>query len=109
MLRRGEAAYRADRNDDLLKVKPYQDAEARVIGHTPGKGKYQGLLGALVVENPDGVRFSIGTGFTDEQRRHPPAVGSWVTYAFHGLTDRGIPRFARFIRVRNDIPGTAAN
>lgn len=102
MLHRADAPYRAARSDHLLKLKPYEDAEARVIGHSPGRGKYQGMLGALLVERPDGVRFSIGTGFTDEQRRHPPAVGSWITYGFHGLTQRGVPRFARFIRVRTE-------
>ena len=31
----------------LLKLKPYLDAEALVIEHLPGKGKYTGMLGAL--------------------------------------------------------------
>ncbi|MFA7300607.1 MAG: DNA ligase, partial [Sideroxydans sp.] len=35
MLHRGTALYRAERNDDLLKYKPYLDAEARVIAHLP--------------------------------------------------------------------------
>lgn len=89
--------------DALLKYKLYQDAEARVIAHLPGNGKYEGLLGALLVERPDGLRFRIGTGFTDEQRRHPPPIGSWITYAHNGFTASGIPRFARFMRIRNDF------
>lgn len=100
MLHRGDSLYRAGRSDDLLKLKRHEDAEARVIGHLPGKGKYVNMLGALRVERPDGLQFNLGTGFTDEQRRDPPAIGSWVTYGFHGLTDRGVPRFAKFMRVR---------
>lgn len=100
MLHRGDSLYRAERTDDLLKLKPYQDAEAQVVGHLPGKGKYTGMLGALLVQGSDGVEFRIGTGFTDEQRRQPPPVGSWVTYSYHNVTGRGIPRFARFLRVR---------
>lgn len=99
MLHRGAALYRAQRSDDLLKVKTHEDAEAEVIGHLPGKGKYQGMLGALLVETPDGLRFKLGSGFSDEQRRRPPALGSVVTYRFRGLNDSGIPRFASFMRV----------
>jgi DNA ligase 1 len=102
MLHRGSSLYRAERSDDLLKYKLYQDAEARVVGHLPGKGKYERMLGALLVERPDGLRFRIGTGFTDEQRLNPPPVGSCVTYAYNGFTASGIPRFARFVRLRDD-------
>lgn len=102
MLHREDSLYRAERSDDLLKLKPYQDADARVVAHLPGQGKYVGMLGALLVRAADGTQFRIGTGFTDEQRRQPPPVGSWVTYSYHNLTARGIPRFARFLRARPD-------
>lgn len=100
VLHRDAACYRPGRSADLLKLKPLRDAEARVVGHLPGRGKYQGMLGALLVEDADGRRFRIGTGFTDEQRRHPPPIGSSVTYAFQDYTEAGLPRFARFLRVR---------
>jgi DNA ligase-1 len=100
MLHRGSSQYRGERNSDLLKVKPYEDAEARVIEHVPGKGKHSGRLGALVVETADGKRFKLGTGLTDTERENPPAIGSWVTYRYNGTTAKGLPRFARFMRVR---------
>lgn len=100
MLHRAEARHRAGRSDDLLKLKPYLDAEARVVGHLPGKGKYTGMLGALQVQTGDGRRFAIGTGLSDAQRLDPPPVGSIVTYQYQGLTSNGIPRFASFLRVR---------
>jgi DNA ligase-1 len=62
------------------------------------------MLGALLVERPDGLRFRIGTGFTDEERRNPPPIGSWITYAYNGFTVSGIPRFARFMRMSNNHP-----
>lgn len=109
VLHRGASLYTAARNDDLLKVKPHEDAEARVLGHQAGRGKYTGLLGALQVESvasgnaaAPGVRFKIGTGLSDAQRRDPPPVGSVVTYRFRGLTDAGVPRFASFVRVAAD-------
>ncbi|GFE90496.1 DNA ligase [Steroidobacter agaridevorans] len=100
MLHKEDSLYRAERNDDLLKFKPYQDAEARVIAHLPGQGKYLGMLGSLLVRTANGTEFRIGTGFTDEQRRLPPPIGSSITYSYHNLTARGIPRFARFLRAR---------
>ncbi|HWV63121.1 MAG TPA: DNA ligase, partial [Oxalicibacterium sp.] len=42
MLHRGASLYRAERNDDLLKLKLHDDAEAKVLGHLPGKGKHAG-------------------------------------------------------------------
>ncbi|MBA4329701.1 MAG: DNA ligase [Polaromonas sp.] len=109
MLHRGASIYQALRNDDLLKLKTHDDAEARVLGHLAGQGKYAGQLGALWVETPgmDGKparRFKLGSGFSDTERRHPPPVGSWVTYRYRGLNDGGIPRFATFLRVREDMP-----
>lgn len=103
MLHRGASFYRAERNDDLLKVKLHDDADARVIAYIPGKGKHAGRLGALVVEMPNGQRFKLGTGFSDAQRAQPPKLGSLVTYRFRGVNDSGIPRFASFLRVREDL------
>lgn len=107
MLHRGTSLYQGLRNDDLLKVKTHEDSEARVISHLPGKGKYESMLGALLVEIPatdsqPALRFKLGTGFTDAQRQDPPAIGARVTYRFRGLNDSGIPRFASFVRVRED-------
>jgi DNA ligase-1 len=101
MLHRGSARYRAGRSDDLLKLKLFQDAEARVIAHLPGNGRYQGMLGSLLVELPDGRRFRLGTGFNDAERRDPPPLGTLVTYRYQGLTGSGLPRFASFMRVRD--------
>jgi DNA ligase-1 len=98
MLHRGDSYYHGERSDDLMKLKPHQDAEARVVGYVPGKGKYTGMMGALRVARPDGLEFALGTGFTDEDRRRPPRIGDSVTYSFHGVTARGVPRFARFMR-----------
>jgi len=102
MLHRADAAYATGRSDVLLKLKPLSDTEATVVGVVPGKGKYAGLMGALWLETPGGRRFKLGTGFPDELRRHPPAVGSLVTYVHRDLTPNGLPRFASFVRVRED-------
>ena len=103
MLHRADAPYVTGRNDALLKLKPLDDAEATVIGYVPGKGKYRGKMGALRVETADGKRFQIGTGFSDAVRANPPATGTSVTYTYRGLTNKGLPRFASYLRVRENF------
>jgi DNA ligase-1 len=100
MLHRADAPYVTGRNHVLLKLKPQLDAEAKVIAHLPGKGKYQGKMGALLIEGSDGLQFKLGTGFTDAERANPPPIGSQVTYTYRDLTSKGKPKFASFLRIR---------
>ncbi len=102
MLHRADALYISGRNAALLKLKPLHDAEAVVIAHTAGRGKYKGKLGALVVETPEGMRFKLGTGLSDAERENPPKIGSIITYNYRDKTASGKPRFASFLRVRNE-------
>lgn len=101
MLHRGLSLYQSGRNNDLLKVKRYSDAEAVVIKHIKGKGKFKGLLGSLLVETKEGKHLKIGSGFSLKERQTPPAIGSTITFKYFGLTNKGIPRFASFMRERN--------
>ncbi len=100
MLHHEDALYKAGRSNHLLKVKHYEDAEATVIAHLPGKGKFSGMLGALQVEDDQGRRFRLGSGFTIKERENPPPIGSRVTYKYYGRTSNDLPRFASFLRVR---------
>ena len=100
MLHRADAPYVTGRSDVLLKLKPLLDAEATVIAHMPGRGRLDGLMGALLVETDKGVRFQLGTGFTDAERRAPPPVGAQVTFVYRELTRDGVPRFASYWRRR---------
>ncbi len=102
ILHRADALYETGRSETLLKVKPWDDAEAVVVGHLSGKGKYVGLTGALRVRTPEGVEFALGSGLTDAQRRDPPPIGATVTYRYRDLTNSGLPRFASFLRVRQE-------
>ena len=100
MLRQPESAYVPRRSGTLLKVKTFHDAEALVIGHQSGTGRHRGRLGALLVQLENGIQFAVGTGFSDRQRESPPPVGSWITFRYQELTDRGAPRFPSFVRAR---------
>ena len=105
MLRRIESKHRAGRSDDLLKYKPFMDAEAIVIGYNPGKGKYTGMTGSLRVQMLGSDKtFSVGSGLSDNERQNPPPMGATITYKHQGLTKYGIPRFPVFLRIRADEP-----
>lgn len=108
MLHHAHAHYHAGRTDQLLKYKRWDDAEARVVGYRPGKGKYAGMVGALLVEDTHGRRFALGSGLRDADRAKPPAIGSLVTFRYNGLTAKGTPRFARYQRVHVDAASVAA-
>lgn len=66
MLKDPKSSYANNRSDKLLKVKKFDDAEAVVLGHEGGTGKYVGMMGAIRVQHCDtGVKFKIGSGFND--------------------------------------------
>ncbi|MBM5783043.1 MAG: DNA ligase, partial [Pelagibacterales bacterium] len=102
MLHKINSFYQANRNDNALKYKTYEDQEAKVISYIMGKGKFEGVIGAIIVENQEGIRFKIGSGFSYEQRKNPPKIGSIITYKFYGKTKNNKPKFASFLRVRKE-------
>jgi len=100
MLRQPGSIYEVGRSSTLLKVKNFHDAEAIVLDHQAGKGKFKGKMGALAVQMEDGTEFSVGTGFSDAQRGSPPPIGSVITFRYQEFSDAGVPRFPSFVRVR---------
>lgn len=105
MLHEAAAPYLTGRREVLLKLKPQDDAEARVLAHLPGQGRFEGQLGALRVRNEAGQVFLLGSGFSAAQRRAPPPVGSLVSYRYRGLAPDGMPRFPSFLRELEPEPG----
>ncbi|MCG6200900.1 DNA ligase [Psychromonas antarctica] len=103
MLHLGTAYYQTKRSNNLMKLKKYQDAEAIVLKHLPGKGRNSGRLGALLVKTEAGIIFKIGSGFSDSERENPPPIGSRITYQYIGKTVNNVPRFASFMRIRESM------
>jgi DNA ligase-1 len=129
MLRDGSAVWTPKRHNGLLKFKPFDDDECRLIGFFAGEegkqGNCLGKIGALAVQYGD-VEFKIGGGLTYAEREfaaegdteyattHPgermPAstqgkhfkVGQQLTFKFRELSNDGVPKEARFWRVRED-------
>ena len=117
MLKCPNSMYEDKRSNYMLKVKPSFDEEAIIIDSKMGKGKYKNDLGAFIcqplinmdtyhlIDKDENHEFSI-SGMDDEVRHnyeetHP--VGTIISYEHSGKTDKGKPRFARYVRKRDDI------
>lgn len=109
MLRQPGSRYEVGRSSTLLKIKTMIETDAYVIEHLPGEGRHRSRMGALLVQLANGTTFNVGTGFTDAQREDPPAVGSIITVRYQELTDRGVPRFPSFLRIRRDATSLATD
>jgi DNA ligase 1 len=100
MVRKPGSLYEAKRSATLLKVKPWKDAEAEVVGYEAGKAANKGVTGGLILKMPDGKTFHIGS-LTAKQRRQPPPVGTQLTYRYMEVTDDGIPKGASIVAIRD--------
>ncbi len=125
MLRFGASYWVAQRSQNLLKFKPWHDAEATITGFTSGRetnkgSRLLGKIGALIVDF-NGKRLEL-SGLTDAERMfsdifedahatsHPGSdmpegtsgvmfeVGDEITFKYRELSDAGIPKEARFWR-----------
>ncbi len=102
VVRDPNAPYINKRSSKALKVKTFLDSECIVTGYTKGKGKYKGLVGALVCELSNETEFKIGSGLSDNERINPPKIGTIVTFKYQNMTKHGKPRFPVYLRVRGE-------
>ena len=117
MMKHPHASYDDGRSNYMLKYKPVFDREAIIIDYKLGSGKYKGLLGSFIckplinrdtymsVDQDDNHIFTL-SGMDDKIRNsfkesHPE--GTIITYECSGFTDKGVPRFGRYQRIRDDV------
>ncbi len=67
MLNVATAPYKMGRTSDLVKVKFVKEYKLQVVGFIEGQHKYEGTLGALVVDYY-GYNVGVGSGFADYDR-----------------------------------------
>jgi len=68
MLNTFEGYYELKRSNSLLKVKYVESMDLKVVDIQEGTNKYEGMMGAAVVEYK-GYRVGVGSGFSDEERQ----------------------------------------
>lgn len=98
-----------DAAGERYKWKPVKTMDVVVTDVQDGRGKYIGLLGALVchVLAPDGQPWVVAkvSGMTDAERiefSDDPPIGRVVEVAYQCVGSGGRLRHPRFIRVRDD-------
>lgn len=67
MLNIASGQYEIKRSKQLLKVKYVEEKTLPVVGFIEGDGKYDGMLGAIIVDYK-GAKVGVGSGFTDSER-----------------------------------------
>lgn len=67
MLNTSKGLYETKRSSALLKVKHVEEWTLKIVGFEEGSGKFEGMLGAMVLEHGNNI-VKVGTGFTDDQR-----------------------------------------
>lgn len=100
VLRKADVPYYIGRKSESLKYKPFNDDECTVTGYVPGKGRFEGLVGALLCQWEEMV-IRIGSGLSDHDRVEPPRIGEQITFKYHAFTKKGIPKYPVYLRVRH--------
>jgi len=106
MIKHPLSNYENGRSNYMLKYKPAFD-----------NSKYKGMLGSFIcrplknhdtymsVDEDDNHVFTL-SGMDDKIRKnylksHPK--GTIITFECSGFTDKGVPRFGRYLRIRDDV------
>lgn len=62
------------RSKNQIKFKAERDADLLCVGYEEGSGKYEGLIGNLILTTSDGlIEVSCGSGLSDEDRKQDPS------------------------------------
>ena len=117
MIKCPNSSYENGRSNYMLKIKPVFDEEGCIVDYSPGKGKNTGRLGGFVcrplknmdtyhvMDKNEDNEYTV-SGMDDEVREnykltHP--IGTIITIEHSGKTNKGKPRFARYVRIRDDV------
>lgn len=100
--------YLRKRSTGMMKFKPKKTDIYRVVGYKEEvsiEGVPKGTLGALICVGDEGTQFSVGSGFTQEQRQkywdiRNILLGKYCTVSYqHTTSKKGVPRFPVFVSV----------
>jgi ATP-dependent DNA ligase len=116
IIRNLKSPYQHRRTEDLLKVKPEDDAEFEIIDIEEGEGNWSGTGKTIWFRKPDNMIFTDGTDrfkgtfkgskeqsvkFLNEKKMW---IGRSVTVLYNGLTGIGKPNYAR-MDINNCLKG----
>lgn len=108
ILRNKKMEYEHKRSKNLLKVKPEDDDEAKIVDIKEGTGNWSGT-GKIISLDWNGKTFDATFKGTYEQgvdfwKNKNQWIGKTVTFLYNGLTGKGTPNFAR-VDINNCLKG----
>jgi len=108
VVRNPHAIWLPERTHNVVKIKPYLDAEATVIGYITGRetdkgSKLLGLMGAMIVRY-DGMIFEL-SGFTNEERTLVTDEGNYAD-ARYWARQHPETKCPAYIQAKHFLPGT---
>jgi len=99
--------------DEGVKFKPFKDADLRITGVNPGKGRHAGRIGALICSDLQDVERANVSGMTDAERDEMTALhsegqllGRMIEVKYQHVGAGGRYRHCTFIRYRDDLPSS---
>jgi DNA ligase-1 len=116
IIKNPQSLWQRKRSIDWMKLKACESVDAVVTGYFLGAGKYEEMLGGLVIDF-NGVEVSVGSGFSDDQRRDFLAwaksdqessasakkiLGRLIEVEYQEVTNDGSLRHPVFVRLRSD-------
>lgn len=106
MIKRFNHQYREGRTSDWMKLKPEEEVDVEIIGYTPGKDSFAGMVGSLIGRAEDGSEVSF-SGFTLALRREltdnfEAYLGRWAEVRYMQRDSQDGYRHPRFYRWHPD-------
>jgi DNA ligase-1 len=115
VIRRPDGRYKTGRSTSedglMLKLKPYEDAEAEIVGMEPERSDLFTVdrLGSFFVrlKSDPSIRFHVGTGLSDQQRgefwnRRSSMIGKMIRFRYQSRGMKSAPRFPVFQGLRDE-------
>lgn len=95
------------KSGEMIKLKPFKSEDLEIVAVVEGEGKYQGTLGSIIVKGNNVAETSVGSGFTDEDRKEiwdnkDKYIGKIAEIKYFEISEDKVLRFPIFERMRTD-------
>lgn len=99
MLRQKHSKYENKRSKNLLKLKPEDSSEGKILAMHEGDGNWSGVCKTFTIEWEGKIFDATFKGSKEEAaqcwKEQDFWIGKIVTFLYNGLTGLGVPNFAR--------------
>jgi ATP-dependent DNA ligase len=103
-----DTLYQNKRTWDWMKIKDELSVDFPIVDFFEGQGKYKGMLGGVIVKNPDtDINIRVGGGYDDAERKHiwenqKDFLGKTAEVKYQYMTPKGSLRHPIYKGVRID-------